>query len=434
VAASDQYALAVMTYQLLTGSLPFQGRQEQVMYQHFHIEPQPPSARNRRISKEVDSIILRGLSKKPEERFPSIADFSSALQQAITTPESSKAAPPVASGALPRPTNPLPYSEGDMRATVAISSQEATTGTTRTLNLPGGRRITVPIPSGLPDGQVIRLENQGETTSDGTTGALVLKIAVAPEQTSLAAQRGNENKTVRSDPQVVRRQMAEKQPSQARRLRFVPRGRAAIIVGLVVLIVLASSGVLLTRSFQNSNPPYATGTLALNDPLSDNSQGNAWDEVSGSCVFSSGEYKVSSQAGLQPCLARNSNFGDMAYEVQVTIVQGEEAGIIFRADGSQQNYYFFYVDADGVYDLDSYANTIATTKTAGANTAIKIGTNVSNVLGVVTSNNQIDLYVNYQKVDSVMDSTYSQGEIGVAAYSYVNATQAVFSNARVWIL
>ena len=70
VAASDQYALAIMTYQLLTGSLPFQGRQEQVMYQHFNAQPQPPGERNPRIPKEVDSVILRALSKNPEERSP----------------------------------------------------------------------------------------------------------------------------------------------------------------------------------------------------------------------------------------------------------------------------------------------------------------------------------------------------------------------------
>ncbi len=204
VAASDQYALAIMTYQLLTGSLPFQGRQEQVMYQHFHIEPQPPGARNTRIPKDVDNVILRALSKNPDERFPTIAAFSEALKQAMIVPDPPKATPSISSGELPKPTRVLPPNEGDIRATVAISKQEATTGTTRTLNLPGGRRMTIPIPSGVPDGQVIRLENQGEATGDGATGALVLTIAVAAEETRLAAQRGNENVTVRSDPQVAK--------------------------------------------------------------------------------------------------------------------------------------------------------------------------------------------------------------------------------------
>ncbi|HEV2580873.1 MAG TPA: protein kinase, partial [Ktedonobacteraceae bacterium] len=292
VPASDQYALAIMTYQLLTGSVPFQGRQEQVMYQHFNAQPQPPSARNPHIPKEVDTVILRALSKKPEERFPAIAAFSSALKQAMGLQEA-KVAPSKASGELPKPTNPLPTGEGDIRATVAISRQEAMNGTIRNLNLPGGRRMAVPIPSGVPDGQVSRLENQGETTGVGTTGALVLTIAVAPDETRMAAQSGNENVTVRSDPVVAKRQVVGEQPSRARRMRFAPRGKAAIIVGLVVLIVLVSSGVLY---FSNSNPrrqsllnagiadPYMSSfsKIVMNDPLSDNSLGYSWPEGSDS--------------------------------------------------------------------------------------------------------------------------------------------------------
>src|SRR5260370_88906 len=87
VAASDQYALAIMTYQLLTGSLPFQGRQEQVMFMHFSVQPQPPTTFKASISKDVDAVILRALEKKPEERFTTISAFANALQQALPIPE-----------------------------------------------------------------------------------------------------------------------------------------------------------------------------------------------------------------------------------------------------------------------------------------------------------------------------------------------------------
>jgi serine/threonine protein kinase len=48
--ASDQYALAVMAYELFTGHSPFTGRQEQVMYQHFHVSPRPLSTFNPALS------------------------------------------------------------------------------------------------------------------------------------------------------------------------------------------------------------------------------------------------------------------------------------------------------------------------------------------------------------------------------------------------
>lgn len=71
----------------------------------------------------------------------------------------------------------------DIRATLALSQAEVRSGTTRTLNLPGGRRLTLPIAAGTHDGQVIRLPGQGEASPNGgPAGDLILTIAVSSEQ------------------------------------------------------------------------------------------------------------------------------------------------------------------------------------------------------------------------------------------------------------
>jgi len=85
VYATDQYALAVLAYELLTGRAPFVGRQQQVMYQHLTVQPQPPSTLNPLLSKDVDAVLLKALKKKPEERFMSISAFANAFQQALQT-------------------------------------------------------------------------------------------------------------------------------------------------------------------------------------------------------------------------------------------------------------------------------------------------------------------------------------------------------------
>src|SRR2546423_12780553 len=82
VPATDQYALAVMTYEMMVGRTPFVGSMEQVMYQHFSAQPLPPSTFNPQLPPAVDSVILRALAKQPEDRFPSIADFAAAFEQA----------------------------------------------------------------------------------------------------------------------------------------------------------------------------------------------------------------------------------------------------------------------------------------------------------------------------------------------------------------
>lgn len=82
VPASDQYSLAIMAYQLLTGRTPFQGGPSQMMFQHFSMSPMPPSAVNPALSPEMDTVLLRALAKRPQDRYPTIMAFADAFQQA----------------------------------------------------------------------------------------------------------------------------------------------------------------------------------------------------------------------------------------------------------------------------------------------------------------------------------------------------------------
>jgi DnaJ C terminal domain len=72
---------------------------------------------------------------------------------------------------------------GDIRASVTITQTEATSGTNRTLNLPGDRQITIAIPPGTRDGQEMRMPGQGTPTwNGGNTGALIITVAIAPAE------------------------------------------------------------------------------------------------------------------------------------------------------------------------------------------------------------------------------------------------------------
>lgn len=79
--ASDQYGLAALLYELLTGRPPFQGHQEHLLrHMHMTMQPQPPSNFNASLSFGADAAILRALSKNPRERFSSIEDFAFVLR------------------------------------------------------------------------------------------------------------------------------------------------------------------------------------------------------------------------------------------------------------------------------------------------------------------------------------------------------------------
>lgn len=85
IRASDQYALAVMTHELLAGSWPFMGTFEEVARKH--LLERPPTLREKGLAVPllVEEALQRALAKDPDERFPTIQDFAYALSASTTS-------------------------------------------------------------------------------------------------------------------------------------------------------------------------------------------------------------------------------------------------------------------------------------------------------------------------------------------------------------
>ena len=75
-AAADQYALAVMTYEMLAGHLPFESTDASVLREAILNETPEPL---RGIPAYAQQALERGMSKEPEKRFESCLDFVTAL-------------------------------------------------------------------------------------------------------------------------------------------------------------------------------------------------------------------------------------------------------------------------------------------------------------------------------------------------------------------
>ncbi|HSB54056.1 MAG TPA: serine/threonine-protein kinase, partial [Gemmatimonadales bacterium] len=79
-ARSDQYALACVLYEILTGNPPFVGTGARAtMARQATEKPRSPRAERPEIPAAVERAMLRALAKEPVERFASVADFCGAL-------------------------------------------------------------------------------------------------------------------------------------------------------------------------------------------------------------------------------------------------------------------------------------------------------------------------------------------------------------------
>ena len=66
---SDVYSVGVLLYHCLTGRPPFSGDVRSLARQHIHKDPTPPRKLNRRISPEMEAVILKALQKDPRDRY-----------------------------------------------------------------------------------------------------------------------------------------------------------------------------------------------------------------------------------------------------------------------------------------------------------------------------------------------------------------------------
>jgi serine/threonine-protein kinase len=99
--SSDQYALAVMVHELLTGSWPFLGTFEEVARKHLFEQPPTLASKGLAVPLCVEESLQRALAKDPARRFPCIQDFADALTEALQPKETT-----AHQQALPAPSAP----------------------------------------------------------------------------------------------------------------------------------------------------------------------------------------------------------------------------------------------------------------------------------------------------------------------------------------
>jgi serine/threonine-protein kinase len=86
---TDVYALALMTFEMLTAKLPFEGRtQQELMIARLRSEPTPlrEARPDLALPEAVERVLLEGMSRDADARHASAPEFAAALVQAASGP------------------------------------------------------------------------------------------------------------------------------------------------------------------------------------------------------------------------------------------------------------------------------------------------------------------------------------------------------------
>jgi hypothetical protein len=105
----DVYALGCLLFKLLTGEVPFPREGEAArLYAHLHDPPPAPSLYAPTVPMALDDVVIRAMSKSPDDRYPSAGDLGRAALAALSGAAVAVPERTVATGAAATRETPMP--------------------------------------------------------------------------------------------------------------------------------------------------------------------------------------------------------------------------------------------------------------------------------------------------------------------------------------
>lgn len=458
---SDIYALAIVLYHMLSGRVPFRGETGiSTFWKHLREQPQPPSYFNSNTPEAVDKVLIRALEKEPSRRYPTALALSQAYQDAISGLESmpelyetelmqdagaqsirpASVSSPYRSAVTPQTPPGIQPTEEVLSARPSRAQRSRPPFTPVPTSLHNFEQTTDVIPTEVvpsPPSQIRR--RQRRRSSNRVLGGVIIGVVfLLVVSGTLAVLAFQSRQQVRTTPTAT----AQVSLTSTIATNQTPQGSSAKQTATAVAADKTAAAVTATAQVQATHQAISATATAitgsspqLTDPLNGQSN-NGWPDDGLACSFLNNAYfvTVNGSDALHPCISGQLQYGDAAVQIDVTLLSCDNAGLIFRATADANQFYDFEITNHGQFYLryrssdGKYTSLIPDTP----NSAIH-GPGSKNTLLLIARGDDFQLFINEQFVGEAHDTTFANGQLGVAAGNRTASNgDASFSNLRIY--
>jgi serine/threonine protein kinase len=459
--ASDQYALGIVVYEWLSGERPFRGSFAEIASQHLLTPPPALHGRVPGISQAIEDVLFLALAKDPRDRFVTTQAFATALAKASqqdtprNTPsaDSSFAFLPATSNDM-APTQPLwetELSTSPMNTPISPHSVTQLDTPQRIAQVQLVRQLS-PSKSRMPSraprrnplavvvGMIVLVVLSiagGVLYAFAQTGGLRLNMGSHSAITTNSRAGTHTTGTV-SATNTFSSPTATPTADEASVNATAQADAASNATATAASKATATASAIAKISPQQLYKMSTSGQPTFVDPLIGPDK-NGWSNIGG-CVFRDGKYHaiVAANESFLPCSAENTNFCNMTYQVQMTILGGDGGGPMIRSNMISSNFAYgdrVRVGPNGSYDI---VNPEKALQPNAFSPAIHTGYNTTNLVTLIARGSDLYLYINKQFVTHVTDTTTVCGQIGLMSVNFTKAVDVpqladvAFSNIQIW--
>ena len=187
--ATDQYALGIIAYTLVTNNLPFEAPTPLgFMNLHLNEMPRPPETFRADLPPHVGQVLNRALAKHPSQRFPTIGEFAAAFSEGIQGREAMIVAP------LPQARHRATSESVAIRRTSAPQTRLRSR-----LPLMGGVAL-IAVVAAMLVGVFLLLRGDDETGTGSQAETLPTTVVAAEASTTLTAESQSPAPTFTTSP------------------------------------------------------------------------------------------------------------------------------------------------------------------------------------------------------------------------------------------